>query len=73
MNTIHPDHASHQIQGRQEIVRDGIRAARRPGDAAAIRDVIGQMLIHAGERIRGHQHRASLPVPLTGRVTQLAR
>ena len=73
MNTIHPDHAVYQIRGRQEIVRDGIKAARQPGDVAAIREMIGQMLIHAGERIRGHQQRAALPLRPTARVAQATR
>jgi len=73
MNPIHPDDARHQIQIRQEIIRDGIIAARNPGDLAALRESIGQMLIRTGERIRGHQQRATIAVQPNSHVTQLAR
>lgn len=59
MFQIHPDDARSSIQLRQSIVREGIMAARRPGDLSAIRERIGTLLIAAGQRIQGRQ--PSLP------------
>jgi hypothetical protein len=56
---IHPDDANISIQLRQSIVREGMLAARRPGDLAALRERIGQMLIAAGQKLQGSQ--PSLP------------
>lgn len=68
---IHPDDARSSIQLRQSIVRDGMKAARRPGDLAAVRERIGTMLIAAGQRIQGRQ--ASLPSRLPNRAMEPAR
>lgn len=72
MFDTHPDHASCRIELRQQIVKQGMEAARHPGDFAALREKIGQMLITTGERVRGRRHRTILPVAPSGRVTQLA-
>lgn len=71
MIQIHPDDATTSIQLRQAIVRQGIAAARHPGDIAGLRERIGRLLISAGQRIQGR--RAELKAPLTTRVAQLAR
>ena len=55
----HPDDAHSFVQLRQSIVRQGMTAARRPGDLAALRERIGTMLIAAGQRIQGRP--ASMP------------
>jgi hypothetical protein len=60
MFPLHPDDAHSSVQLRQSIVRQGMIAARRPGDLAALRERIGAMLIAAGQRIQGRQ--PSLPV-----------
>lgn len=73
MIDMHPDHAPSHIALRQEIVKQGMDAARHPGDLAAIRERIGQMLIVAGERVRGGQPRTVLPAMPTRRATQPAR
>lgn len=71
MFQIHPDDARSSIQLRQSIVRDGLRAARRPGDLAAMRERIGMMLIAAGQRIQGRQ--ASMTSRLPRRAMEPAR
>lgn len=73
MYDMHPDHTHHRVQLRQEIVRQGVIAARYPGDLAAIREKIGQMLIVAGERIRGYQPRGAQPPMPPRRAAQFAR
>lgn len=55
MFQIHPDDAHSFVQLRQSIVRDGMIAARRPGDLAALRERIGALLIATGQRLQGQQ------------------
>ena len=55
MFQIHPDDAHSSVQLRQFIVRQGMAAARRPGDLAAIRERAGTLLIALGERLQGRQ------------------
>lgn len=61
---IHPDDAHSSVQLRQSIVRQGMIAARRPGDLAALRERIGTLLIAAGQRIQGR------PASVTSRMSQ---
>lgn len=61
MYPMHPDDATTSVQLRQSIVRQGISAARRPGDLGAIREKVGEALISLGTRLQGR--RPSLPAP----------
>lgn len=72
MYNTHHD-TDYRIAMRQEIVRQGIRAARHPGDLAAIREKIGRALISAGERVRGSEPRTMLPATPPRRMAQVAR
>lgn len=67
---IHPDDARSSIQLRQSIVREGMQAARRPGDLAAVRERFGMMLISLGQRIQGRQ--PSLPARMPRRTMEPA-
>ena len=66
MCQIQPDDAHSSVQLRQSIVRQGMMAARRPGDLAALRERIGALLIAVGQRIQGRQ--ASLPARMPQRA-----
>lgn len=65
MFPMHPDDASTSVQLRQSIVRQGIAAARRPGDLAAVREKIGEALIVLGTRLQGR--RPALQAPASRR------
>ena len=67
---IHPDDANSCIQLRQSIVRQGMKAARQPGDLAAMRERIGTMLIATGQRIQGQS--ASMPARMPQRTMKPA-
>jgi hypothetical protein len=71
MHQIHPDDASSTIELRHSIIRQGVRAARHPGDLAGMREKIGHLLITAGKRIQGRQ--ATLASPVPNRAMQPAR
>lgn len=72
MFQMHPDEFESHIALRQEIVQQGIDAARHPGDLAGLRAMIGRVLIAAGERIRGRDL-STTASPIPRRVIQLAR
>lgn len=72
MFQIHPVDIDAHVHLRQEIVQQGVNASRHPGDFAGLRDLIGRVLITAGEKIRGCHAQASAS-PLPGSVMQLAR
>ena len=63
MSPIHPDDARSTVQLRQAIVRQGMLAARHPGDLAGFRERIGLFLIGMGQRIQGRQptYQAAIP------------
>lgn len=71
MYSMHPDDATPSVQLRQSIVRQGISAARRPGDLAAMRERIGEALIALGTRLQGR--RPSLPATAPRQAMRPAR
>lgn len=73
MFQMHPHEIHDHVQLRQEIVQEGIVAARHPGDLAGLREMIGRSLIAVGERIQGRQGAARTVAPIPGCVMQLAR
>jgi hypothetical protein len=72
MFQIHPADIDAYVHLRQEIVQQGINASRHPGDLAGLRDLIGRVLITAGEKIRGCQAQAAAS-QVPGSVMQMAR
>lgn len=71
MHQIHPDDAPATIELRHSIIRQGVHAARHPGDLAGMREKVGHLLIAMGKRIQGRQ--ATLANPSPNRAMQPAR